>query len=128
MNVEYVRHLFSYTEWANGRIIESIRGLTDEQRTRRLESSFPNIHATVGHIGMAEWVWLRRWKGESPTQRPWWDEAPGLETIVEQMHAIEQERGQYLTTLKDADLDAGLTYTMMSGQTFTTPLADLFSH
>lgn len=128
MDLEYFRHLFSYTEWANARIIDAIRGLTDEQRTRRLESSFPNIHATLAHVGMAEWIWLRRWKGESPTQRPWWDEAPGLETVVEQIHGIESERRQYLSTLKDEDVAKGITYTMMSGQEYTTRLADLFAH
>jgi len=95
---------------------------------RKLESSFPNIHATLGHIGMAEWVWLRRWKGESPTQRPWWDEAPGLETVVENMQAVESERRTYLHSIKDEDLGNGLTYTMMSGKTYTTRLADLFTH
>jgi uncharacterized damage-inducible protein DinB len=46
MKVADVRDLFSYTEWANDRILESMRGLSEDQLSREIESSFRSILAT----------------------------------------------------------------------------------
>lgn len=129
MNVDEVRRLFSYTEWANARIVECVRGLSQEQLTRHVESSFPSIRDTLAHIVMAEWVWLRRWHGESPTQRPQWTlDAPSLDTIVENLAAVQRERAQFVDTLTAEKLQQALDYRTMNGQPHTNRLGDLMSH
>lgn len=129
MNVDEVRRLFSYTEWANARIIDCLRGLSEEQLTRPIESSFPSIRDTLAHIVMAEWIWLRRWQGESPTQRPPWTlDAPSLQTIVENLEAIQHEREQFLNGLTDEQLQRALDYRTMNGEAHTNRLGELMSH
>ena len=38
MHVRDVRRLFTYDSWANARMVDCIRGLTEEQFTRRIDS------------------------------------------------------------------------------------------
>lgn len=128
MNVEEIRRLFSYTEWANVRILACVRVLDGEQFTRHIESSFPTIRDTLAHIAMAEWVWLRRWSGESPAGPPQWAHEASLETIETNLLAIGRERNVLLTTLAEEDLQRELSYRTMSGDSFATPLGDLMVH
>lgn len=129
MNVEDVRTLYSYTEWANERIIETLRDMSEEQFTRRIESSFPSLRDTLAHIVMAEWVWLRRWKGESPTAVPAWCEgAPSLDTIVENLRAVETERRELIESLTDEDLRRDIAYRSIKGDPFTTRLDHQIAH
>ena len=128
MNVEDVRRLFSYTEWANERILETVRGLSAEQFTRTVESSYPTVRDTMAHIVVAEWLWLRRWKGESPQAPPEWLHEPSLQTIEETLRAVEAERRELFDTLADADLKREIAYRSISGDPFTRSYEEMFAH
>ena len=128
MNLADIRQLYAYTEWANGRILESIRGLSEEERTRPLQSSFPTIRATMAHIVMAEWVWLQRWKGISPTGIPEWAKDAALEIIEENLHAIEAERAALIDSLDDDALQRELSYRKIDGSDHVHRILDLMLH
>ena len=129
MTIDDIRHLFAYTEWANERIVECVRGLSVEQYARTVPSSFPTIRDTLAHIVMAEWIWLRRWKGESPSEPPQWLSAePPLDVVVENLRAIERERAELLDALNDADLQNDLSYRNMAGDPYANRLGELMSH
>lgn len=128
MNMSDIRPLFAYTEWANARIFECIDGLSDEQYTRTIESSFPSIAATLAHIISAEWIWLRRWKGESPLAAPEWAGGAARETLHEELRAIEAERDAFLATLTDDALTVPFSYLSIKGDAFTRPLGVTLQH
>lgn len=129
MQIDDVRRLFSYTEWANARMIECARGLSGEQFTRHVDSSFPSIRDTLAHIVLAEWIWLQRWKGTSPAARPQWSlEEPSLGTIVENLEAVQNERRELLASLTDEHLHRELAYRTLNGDPHTNRLGDLMAH
>ena len=128
MNVEDVRRLFSYTEWANARFFDCARGLSEEQFTRHVPSSFPTIRDTLAHMVFAEWLWLRRWKGENPTARPEWTKGSSLDTLETHLREIERERAELLATLKDDELGRDFAYRNMAGDPYTNTLSDSMTH
>ena len=77
MNAEDIRNLFEYNAWANHRSLEAAAALTPEQFTRDLGSSFKSVRDTLAHIAAAEWIWLERFHGRSPSGFP-----PGVLNIV----------------------------------------------
>jgi uncharacterized damage-inducible protein DinB len=107
---------FAYNKWANDRTIEAIGTLSAEQVTRNLGSSFPSIRDTAAHIASAEWIWLRRWKGESPSAYPTWAKHSSMEAVVTKFGEIEAERAAWLSTLSDADIDRILSFRLLNGQ------------
>ena len=109
-------------------MLECARGLSDEQFTREIVSSFPTVRDTLAHIALGEWVWLRRWKGESPTARPDWIKGPSLATIEEQFGAIQRERAELLETLRDEDLARDVHYRTFAGDPLVNRLGDLMAH
>ena len=52
----------AYNLWANGRLIETINNLTDEQIDREIISSFTSIKKTVLHLWDVENIWWQRMK------------------------------------------------------------------
>ena len=147
MNLSDIDTLYAYNRWANLRMFGLLEKLSDEQFQASMTSSFPSIRESVFHILAAEWIWLKRWKGESPrASQPVnavslevWKEvraagvAPPqqLQTVADLRalcDALEQERRQYLRTLSEADLQAPLSYRDMSGNPNTQSLQHLMQH
>jgi uncharacterized damage-inducible protein DinB len=128
MTAEEIRSLYAYDEWANARVVDVIAGLSAEQLTAAIPSSFPSILGTFAHIVAAEWIWLRRWLGENPTAFPDWLAAPSLGALREKLAEIEAERRAFVDSLSNADLDRPLDYKTLAGDPFRNRLADLLVH
>jgi uncharacterized damage-inducible protein DinB len=132
MTLSDILQHFAYNKWANDRTLEGIGTLTAEQVMRPLGSSFPSIRDTAAHIASAEWIWLRRWKGESPTAHPAWAKHSSMEAIVTKFGEIEAERATWLSTLTDADMDRTLSFRLLNGhedkQRLSAQLLHLVNH
>jgi len=128
MTIDEARQLFGYSAWANGRMFEAAAALPAEQLSATIASSFPSVLGTLGHIIATEWIWLRRWQGDSPTAAPAWASASSLSELRARLTEVESERDRFLGQLADADLDRIVEYRRMSGEAYTDRLADLVRH
>ncbi|HUP46917.1 MAG TPA: DinB family protein [Thermoanaerobaculia bacterium] len=128
MTVDEIRGLYDYNQWAHSRMFAVIRELSDEQYTRVLTSSYPTIRETLTHIVFAEWLWLQRWKGNSPTEQPAWCSEPDAETLEKNQARGAEERRKLLDALDDAALEKPIAYRNMKGDPFTNRLADILIH
>lgn len=128
MNVSDVRSLYAYTDWANDRLLAAIAGLSEEQFTGQIVSSFPSIRDTLSHIAFAEWIWLQRWLGESPPGFPEWTKAPSFAIVADQIHGIAAERRAYLEDLGDDMIESMLHYRSTEGDPFTMALGEVLIH
>jgi uncharacterized damage-inducible protein DinB len=128
MDLEDVRSLYDYDAWANARVLEAIGSLDPQEREAHVESSFPSVLATMGHIVAAEWVWLERWLGNSPSAFPEWLGDPSLEVLEARLSLVESARARFLAGLDDADLQSRVSYRTLSGDAYTNRLLDLLLH
>jgi uncharacterized damage-inducible protein DinB len=128
MTLDDLRSLYTYNAWANARFFEAIEGLDETRRTAPLESSFPSVIATLGHIVGAEWIWLSRWQGTSPSGFPDWLQAPTLEDLRSRLSRVESDRATYLAGLAEADLQRPVAYRTLDGTAHSTRLLDLLLH
>ena len=128
MTIAEASELFSYGSWATARMCRAAKALTDEQREAVAASSFPSLTATLAHLVSAEWVWLQRWLGDSPTSLPPWTEGPTFQAITAQLAAIEAERATWMAPLTDADLRRVISYHTLDGHPYAHPLEKLMRH
>ncbi len=128
MTVIEVHLLFAYDEWANDRVLVAVEQLSSEQLMRRIGGSFPTVGETMAHIVAAEWIWLRRLQGASPTAFPDW--LPGAPPAVlrARLREVESERALLLRSLNEESLARPVSYTLLSGAHGEQPLADLLMH
>jgi uncharacterized damage-inducible protein DinB len=129
MTLDDIRTLFDYTYWANHRLLEVVAGLSAEEYTRDLASSHGGIHGTLVHAMGAEEIWLRRWKGSSPSRFYSADDFPTFESLENNWEMVEMEIQGFCHMLKEeADILVPLTYTDLRGNTFTQPLVQSMQH
>jgi uncharacterized damage-inducible protein DinB len=128
MTAREARRLFAYSEWANARLAAAVSALSEEAFARPVVSSFGSVRDTFAHILAGEWIWLRRFKGESPGAIPDWVRQSDRGELLTRLSQIEAERREFLATLTDAELQAPVVYRLLSGQEHRDSLGELVQH
>jgi uncharacterized damage-inducible protein DinB len=126
--LDEIRDLYAYDRWANRRILDAVAALDAEAYGRELVSSFPSIRATLVHALAAQWVWLRRWKGSSPTGMPEGLDDMDFDALGAAWSAVEAEQGHFVAALSEEDLDRVLDYRDTRGRAFAEPMWRLLRH
>jgi uncharacterized damage-inducible protein DinB len=119
--------LFEYNQWANRRTLGACEGLTLEQFTRGLNSSFSSVRDTLAHIYGAEWIWLERFAGRSPMSLPAASDFPDWATVRTRVEEIDAALLEYVTGLGAADLDRVVEFSR-AGKPTSGPLWSMLQH
>ncbi len=126
--IDELRELFAYNRWANHRILDAAAKLNDEALDKDLGSSFPSVRATLAHILSAEWAWLSRWQGTSPTGVPdSWDLST-LDAIRKRWAEVERKQQAFIDALGEDDLRRAVSYRNIKGEPFTNTMAQMLRH
>jgi uncharacterized damage-inducible protein DinB len=120
--------LYEYNAWANARMLDAAESLSAEQFTRDLGNSFPSVRDTLAHILGAEWVWLRRWHGESPSKGLPAADFPTVASLRDRFGAVEKERRSLLETVSEEGLNRVLSYRDFAGHARKLPLVVTLQH
>jgi uncharacterized damage-inducible protein DinB len=133
MNLSDIRRLFDYTEWANDLAMEAADQLSDEHLRRDFGISHQSIFGTLTHTAGAEWIWLERWHGRSPTKAEAWpmwaaEACADIATLKDRWSEVIERRAQLLTNLDEDRLAAQLPFKLLSGDPSSMPLIDQMQH
>jgi uncharacterized damage-inducible protein DinB len=94
---------------------------------KNLGNSFASVHATLVHMAGAEWIWLRRWHGDSPS-RPPVGEYPTVASLRERFHALDREREAFVAGVSDERLQQPFEYRDLAGNAMRLPLVQSMQH
>jgi uncharacterized damage-inducible protein DinB len=128
MTLQDLRTMLDYHYWARDRLLEALEGLTPEQLTRDLGSSFKSIHDTMVHTYAAEWAWYSRWNGTSPTALLAADQFPDLAAIRRSWTELEANVRAFLDRLGEGGIERIFDYTLLSGHAGSTPFWQMLQH
>jgi uncharacterized damage-inducible protein DinB len=133
MNLSDIRHLFDYTEWANDLALNAAAKLADDDLRRDFRISHSSIFGTLLHMAGAEWIWLERWHGRSPTGKQAWslwttDSCADLTALVQRWGELIERRAQFISELDESRLMAELPFTLLSGDASSMRLVDQMQH
>src|SRR5262245_2776906 len=133
MTLAEVRHLFMYTDWANARVLDAAEKLPPEELLRDVHISHKSILGTLLHVAGADWLWLERWRGNSPVGDDGWvgwkpADARSLQHVREKWQAVVRNRAAYLNSISNADLSRELGYRRFTGEPYSLPLDQQFLH
>jgi len=126
--MDELRRLFDYNRWATLRLLEAAQGLSSEELTRDHGSSFPSVLATLVHALGAEWVWLERWKGASPTSFPDASALASVDDVRVRWEGIWAEQRDFVAGLVAGDEARPLSYSLFDGSSDIRPLGELMRH
>ncbi len=128
MNQEDILTLYDYNAWANARVLDAAAGLSAEQFLRDLKNSFPSVRDTLAHILGAEWIWMRRWRGEPASALLQASDFPTVQSLRDRFAAVERERRGFLETLSDDRLQAPFSYRDTAGKSHSLRLVQSLQH
>src|ERR1035437_4450379 len=119
---ELIRLLFQYNQWADRRMLDACATLSNEQSTRYLGPSFRSVRDTLAHLYGAEWVWIERISGRSPSDLPPGSTFPDLATVRAKLEEMDRYYREYVAKLTPADLERVIHYKSLAGQEFSNPI------
>ncbi len=133
MNLIDVRHLFDYTEWANGLALNAAAELAEENLRRDFNISHGSILGTLTHMAGAEWIWLERWHGNSPPKKEAWslwtnETCPDLKTLNERWREVVDRRTRFISEIDESRLMSELSFNLLSGDPSSMRLVDQMQH
>ncbi len=124
----YLQLLYDYHYWANNRILIAAAGLTAEQLHNQQGHSWGSIHGILLHMLNAEWIWLRRWHGQSPSAFPSPTDFPTLDAIRDRWAALEPEMRSFVAAQTPHSLQGEVRYTTTLGATYRLSLWQMMVH
>ena len=133
MDLNDIKHLFNYTEWANDLALQSAAKLSDEHLRRDVAISHRSIYETLLHMAGAEWIWLERWHGRSPTKDEAWprwscDSCTDLRELRGRWDQLINQRATLLSQLDDSSLLQQLPFKLLNGDASSMQLGHQMQH
>jgi len=128
MTPEDVRQLFDFNAWANQRALEASAQLSDEQFVKPLGSSFSSARDTLVHICGAEWIWLERFQGRSPSAIPNDSAVQTVAALREYWHPQAERLLSFVNGLEQNDLDRVFEYKTLNFGVYKNPMWQSLQH
>jgi uncharacterized damage-inducible protein DinB len=128
MDIQEIQTLYAYNRWANRRLLKAARQVDWQDSTRDLRTSYGSVRGTLVHIVWGEWLWLRRWRGESPRRMFVPEDFPDWTTLESRWSAVESEQQAFLKCLTDELLEKCVSYENLQGERWEYSLAHMMQH
>ncbi len=123
--LDLLRSLLQYDDWANDRVLQASATLTDEQLDRAFDMGRGSPRRTLLHIVSAEHVWVCRWQGRAETPWPDEEERATVATMHERLQQVRSARDSFLAQLSDGDLGRQVRYRDSFGSPYIAALGDM---
>jgi uncharacterized damage-inducible protein DinB len=133
MNLTDIRSLFDYTEWANNLAMDAAAKLSNEHLCHDFGISHKSIFGTLLHMAGADWIWMERWNGRSPSRSEAWalwttDSCGNLATLKDRWGDLVDRRTRFVAELDEERLNAELAFKLLSGDASSMRLVDQMQH
>jgi len=120
--------LLEYGAWANRKVVRAAATLGGNNFKRELGGSHGGVRGTLTHIMGAEWIWLERWKGVSPTRALDEGEFQDVLALRERWKAIEAHRAAWFLSQRERQVVEIVRYRTLDGRGYGAPLWQLVQH
>jgi len=126
--LEAIQTLYRYNTWANARILSTAEALAVEQFLEDGGAGREAVRDTLVHTMAAQWIWLERWNGRSPTSLLGAREFPDLASVRARWAGVERDTQAFVSGLTPARLAAVVEYRNTRGERWAYPLWQQMIH
>lgn len=128
MHASEIQTLWDYNYWANRRLLATAEQCAQEELSNKFDYAWDSILRTMAHVLGAEWAWLHRIKGVSPTSLLDKDQFSTLDLLRRRWEEEEETMRAYLAGLTDADLEQVIEYKDTRGTEMSRKLWEILVH
>ena len=125
---EHLRDMFEYVRWGDGLAIAAARTVPNDGYYRDQNISIGSIHKLMVHCMSAQWIWLCRWRGESPTRLENHEDYPTRDALEQRWPLVHSAMLDFLGLQTPKSLAREVQYKNTRGEVFSVPLGNLMLH
>ena len=119
---EHLRDMFEFVRWADGQMLTAARAVPEEGYYKDQGISIGSIHKLLVHCMAAQWVWLSRWRGESPGRLENHEDYPTRDVLEQRWPLVHSAILDFLGLQSPRSLAREVQYKNTRGETFSIPL------
>ena len=120
--------LYAYNSWANARVLETLRALSEADYVKEQGGGWPSLRATFVHLASATDAWAERFSGREAPRLATIEELPGFEDAARVLLTAEEKHGRLLRALTPARLAGPFTWKNLKGEAKTAPFWVVVRH
>ena len=120
--------LYHYDEWATGKLIDAAEKLDSDKLQKDLGTSFKSLHGTLVHIYGAQFNWLVRWKGSTPSSLPTAEQIPNIAELKDRWQKLRVEFREFLNSKTEEQLEQPFAYEDLKGNPWSEVLYRQIQH
>jgi len=125
---EHLQNMFEYVRWGDGLMMKAARTTPEEGYYREQGISLGSIHKLMVHAMTVQWLWLSRWRGESPTRIESHDDYPTRDAVEQRWPLVHSALLDFLAGQSPRTLARAVEYRNTKGEVFSIPLGELMLH
>lgn len=125
--LQALHFLYDYHTWATRRVLEAAGRLRLQQFVAA-QDGHEAIRDVLVHTVWAQWLWLERCQGASPTAIWHAGQFPYVATLAARWREVDAATRAFLDTLAPTDLERIITYQNAAGQTWRYPVWQALLH
>ena len=122
MTPDYFKSLYDYHYWGRDKILREVDKVSDADFVKAFSKGYGSLRATLVHLIAAEWLWLTRLAGASPSTMMREEDLPTRAAIRARWSEEENKLRAYLAKLTDAELQRGVQYKNIRGEALARPV------
>ncbi len=127
--MRFLQRYTEYNHWANELLLLLIaKEIKDELLDKTIVSSFTSLRKTVYHLWDAEFIWLKRLKGESLDEWPSKKFTGSFSEAKEKILLNDKAFIEFVNNLNMERLSESFTYKNVEGKTFTSQVWESIHH
>ena len=128
MNKDDILTLYKYNTWANARILNAAANVTHGQFLAPASFSHGGLRGSLVHTLFAEWIWRKRWEGNSPTTWLHPEDFPTFESLRTRWRAEEKALTGFVDSVNEETLNNSVRYRRTDGESRENILWHLMVH
>ena len=128
MTQNSILRMFEYNEWAWQRVFPSLAALPNEEYFAERPFFWHSLHGLAVHSFGADWIWLQRCRGVSPSALPTRENVTDLADLRRRWDPVRAGFREYVAGLSDEQMAAEIVYRDTAGKPYTFSLGDLLRH
>ena len=121
---EHLTNMFEFVRWGDNLIMRAARSVPDEGYYREQGISAGSIHKLLVHVMAAQWLWLSRWRGDSPTRIETHEDYPTRDALEQRWPLVHSAVLDFLSMQSPKSLARVLEYRNNKGEVYALPLGD----
>ncbi len=127
--MKILQRYLAFNFWANELLLSVIsKELKDDLLDKEIVSSFPSLRKTIYHLWDAEFIWLKRLKGESLNDWPSKNFNGTFSEAKEKILLNDKLFIDFVERLNDEKLSESFSYKNIEGKSFSNPRWESVHH